>query len=484
MKKLLLLITTFFFLTMGACQQSDSLKSTHFTGYFKVTGDVSETLLVNSESTYWSFDNLVRDDQEWVSFTLDQLFDFYDSSSEDFDVLIISHDGLMNQIQNHYDYVTLYLNENGWNIHAPDFPPTLRLRGVTEIVLVEKSPDLSASVNMITSNENLASFTPGSMRLMSLLNKPVLDGQSSRNEFEMFAFRNRLLYPITHYQDMIEEVLIMTRDGGFDRTTLGYLEVKDHQINYYHPDSRRNYLDIVGLILNPPKRSIMDAYHDSITSLDQNIPVMVIFIDGYSYDQFLTASSKEFIPFMTSLGLPDKAVSVYPPVTNSGMAALLTGEPPNVNGILSRRYREPQVPTIFDYVNERNGSSVLITGNTSILDVATQVVLNLDRNDSGCNDDEVFESALLHLEGQDYIMVHFKGLDKLGHTYGEINAHTLEKLEELDDYVKQLVSAWEGTVIITSDHGMHTTEEGGYHGDFRYEDLIVPYWLIKGGFFQ
>jgi hypothetical protein len=36
-------------------------------------------------------------------------------------------------------------------------------------------------------------------------------------------------------------------------------------------------------------------------------------------------------------------------------------------------------------------------------------------------------------------------------------------------------------VIITSDHGMHSTDTGGYHGVFRYEDMIVPYIITEGG---
>ena len=36
-------------------------------------------------------------------------------------------------------------------------------------------------------------------------------------------------------------------------------------------------------------------------------------------------------------------------------------------------------------------------------------------------------------------------------------------------------------IIIAADHGMHSVGNEGNHGDFRFEDLIVPYVMIEGG---
>jgi predicted AlkP superfamily pyrophosphatase or phosphodiesterase len=187
------------------------------------------------------------------------------------------------------------------------------------------------------------------------------------------------------------------------------------------------------------------------------------------------------MPFMGNLSKAEMALSVYRPVTNSGMAAMLTGQPPHVNGISDRSNRDPKVETIFDYLHLNGKSSMLIEGNTSILNLNTNTLLNPDRNNNGHTDDEVYESAVENMNDVDFLMVHFHGLDDSGHTYGDFAKETMTKLLEIDGYVESLVSLWDGMVIITSDHGMHSTDTGGYHGVFRYEDMIVPYIITEGG---
>jgi phosphopentomutase len=56
----------------------------------------------------------------------------------------------------------------------------------------------------------------------------------------------------------------------------------------------------------------------------------------------------------------------------------------------------------------------------------------------------------------------------------------MERLETIDSYIEKLASNWNGKIIITSDHGMHSTGEGGDHGEFRFEDMVVPYIIING----
>ena len=57
----------------------------------------------------------------------------------------------------------------------------------------------------------------------------------------------------------------------------------------------------------------------------------------------------------------------------------------------------------------------------------------------------------------------------------------MERIKTTDSYIEQLASEWDGKIIITSDHGMHDTEEGGNHGEFMFEDMVVPYILTDGG---
>ena len=78
------------------------------------------------------------------------------------------------------------------------------------------------------------------------------------------------------------------------------------------------------------------------------------------------------------------------------------------------------------------------------------------------------------------LLVHFHSIDDAGHSYGDISPKTLGQIKIVDGYVRELVEDWSGKVIIVADHGMHAEGDAGGHGQFRYEDLIVPYITAEG----
>jgi len=74
----------------------------------------------------------------------------------------------------------------------------------------------------------------------------------------------------------------------------------------------------------------------------------------------------------------------------------------------------------------------------------------------------------------------YKPVTNAGHSYGPFGNETINRLKVVDSYIKDLVSKWEGKVLIISDHGMHETESGGSHGQFRSEDIYVPILVMDG----
>jgi hypothetical protein len=54
-------------------------------------------------------------------------------------------------------------------------------------------------------------------------------------------------------------------------------------------------------------------------------------------------------------------------------------------------------------------------------------------------------------------------------------------IAETDRYLEELITSWDGMVIVAVDHGMHSTLDGGGHGLLRYEDMFVPYFILEGG---
>jgi len=310
--------------------------------------------------------------------------------------------------------------------------------------------------------------------------RPVSIINSSENIYKMGSKDEDIV--VSEIIDEYSQKILMTYDGGYERLDDdGKLEVGKEGINFKNLSGEIIYENVVGIIENPPERSIMDVYYKSKEFLNEDKKVMIIFIDGFGWHQYEYLKENNSDLYIMKLEGFEKALSVYKPVTNSGYAAMITGKPPYINGILNRDYREVKVDTIFNYIESIGKEAVLIEGNSNIITTGIDPILNLDLNGNGYNDDEVHQSALNNIDKKDYVFVHFHGFDDSGHSYGPLGKETVDKIIEIDKYVEELVSKWKGKVIITADHGMHEVEKGGSHGEFRYEDIIVPFGIFEGG---
>jgi hypothetical protein len=481
-KKGILIYVLIVLILLSACNKIQPTAKPKFYNQLIITGDVETELILGKSSNVLPMHDLKMDNEAFLSFNLTSLFSFYDYREEDYDVLFVSHDSMKNVVDEGFELIYLYLSATGWNVYAPNLPPTIALKNLSSVVLIKNNPDFSDGFNIITTTENKFSLTPGQMHLMNLEPFNDFDGSSTKNNSSMETNEVREVTPLNILIPIGTPIILMTRVGGYHpMESDGYLELQGNRLNYLNPNKRLVIFDVIGIIEQPPDKSIMDVYHDALQYIEMNKKVMVIYIDGFSYGQYNYAVVNNKMPFMGNLNKVEMALSVFRPVTNSGMAAMLTGQPPYINGISDRSNRNPKGGTIFDFLHLNGKSSMLIEGNTSILNLNTNTVLNPDRNNNGHTDDEVYESAVENMNDVDFLMVHFHGLDDLGHTYGDFDKKTMTKLSQIDGYVESLVSLWDGMVIITSDHGMHSTDTGGYHGVFRYEDMIVPYIITEGG---
>jgi 2,3-bisphosphoglycerate-independent phosphoglycerate mutase len=155
---------------------------------------------------------------------------------------------------------------------------------------------------------------------------------------------------------------------------------------------------------------------------------------------------------------------------------MVTGRPPSDNGIYQRGMSEILVPDVFERMNQLGKTSVYIEGNVNLINTSLKAKLNADRDDDGLTDNEVFASALDAVASDaDFVFVHFHGVDDSGHDSGDISSPTMDKINEIDGYIKTLTENFEGRLIISADHGMHAAADGGSHGEFRFEDIIIPY---------
>lgn len=273
-----------------------------------------------------------------------------------------------------------------------------------------------------------------------------------------------------------QRALVMGEMGEVDYIEDGYFKRDKDSLYYIGKD--KEIENIVGVVIDPPETSIKDAYYDMERYLEDD-KVLFILLDGFGYHQYEYARENGFLSFLEEFEAR-KVLSVYKPVTNAGLAAIITGKSPEENGVYSRKQRELNVDSIFKVAKDLNKNIAYIEGNIGILDTEVEPILNLDKNKDGYTDDEVYMSTLKAIEeGKDFVFTHFHGIDDAGHTFGPLADETMERIKLIDSYIQNILSHWDGITIITADHGMHIIDEAGDHGDFRHEDLIVPYIIIK-----
>ncbi len=221
---------------------------------------------------------------------------------------------------------------------------------------------------------------------------------------------------------------------------------------------------------------------------DRQAPqVLLLFLDGFGYVRYEEALSAGLIPNLSALGEPMLALTAYVPSTKVGSAALLTGAPPEVNGVDGRSIRKTEVETLFDVATAAGLEVVSVEGEALSFNLRnTEVQLSGDRDGNGGTDDNVLANALAVLdEGMpDLFYVHFHGIDDAGHTYGPGAPEEESTIQYVDGAVGQLLEALpaETLVLVFADHGMHLVqgqERVGNHGHLIERDMLIPIWITQ-----
>jgi hypothetical protein len=214
--------------------------------------------------------------------------------------------------------------------------------------------------------------------------------------------------------------------------------------------------------------------------------VLLLFLDGFGYARYSEARDAGLIPNLATLPEPLLGLTEYPPCTRVGTAALLTGAPPQINGVDGRSVRSTDAETIFDVASTAGLQVTAVEGEALAFNLrGAEVQLSGDRDGDGSTDDNVLANARAVLEAgmPDLFYVHFHGIDDAGHTYGPGTPEEETVIQEVDAAVGQLLAALpaDTLVIIFADHGMHRIDaEGrlGNHGNLIERDMFIPIFVI------
>ena len=213
---------------------------------------------------------------------------------------------------------------------------------------------------------------------------------------------------------------------------------------------------------------------------------VLIFVDGLQNRRLLSLIDQGLLPFFKSVGEIHKSFTVYPSITTSSTAALLTSTPPYVNGVFGYGFRKTETKTIFDHALENGRSVVAVEGSGLAFNLRNaDINLNGDRDGDGFTNDNVHKSTLEVIEAgmPDLLFIHFHDVDDQGHQYGPDSQEYADAIIQVDGYLSEIVSVLPSDtfIIIFSDHGMQKDPlgPGGNHGYLTKESMINTIILLE-----
>ncbi len=455
----------------------------------KVIGDVADVLTLHDTNSLGELEKMTFQGAEYHAVKLSDLITKAELAANADQIYLVGLDGFTSAVKaaDIDDCYIAFTSKNGWEAVNLNHPNSSNVKFLTEIVVVSDGGSKYFSFNVIDPDTDLVQITPGQLLTGPLTLYPYAEGkavvQNGGKDYEAQVFTRRLVFKIsdlTPLQDS-DTLLVMGKNGECRLVdNSGYFEVKDNYINYLEPDTRTKLEKVKGVIVHPPAASLTDAHYDARHYLESGDHLLVVVLDGLTYQQYSYAAANGYAPFLKNTGKAAQACGVYPLGNNVGLAALLTGKAPQENGVITGQDRELKTPSVFAEVNKLNKRAVFLDAAQKQLDTETEPVSIKDQNAGGSADDELFEMLLDTLE-QDYdlLVVRFHGIDDAGQRYGLLARETMQSVSAVDKYLSEIVSRWPGKVIVTGTQGIRSGELAGPQEIFNSEAMFVPYWRLK-----
>lgn len=460
-------VALFGLLLFAACAKQEAPAS--FTSTMRVIGDVKTVVTLSSFVDYETH-TVENDGVKLLAANLADVVAAASPAADAYTLLLVGNDGLVSEIDGadltgcHLAYSAQYQWELINNLH----PISSRIKLLKEIVVVR------------TDEQAGTLPTPGQLYKQGFETRLHKEGESNINDRWVKVYTTRRALPLAELMPPPVRVAVFTHDGQtrYDKP--------DEHAAVLLADNRLDYLagngdiitNIAGVLADPPNLSITETFSDALRLLEAGERVLILELDGWGWMLQAYAETQNAAPFLASLQR-QQALAVYPPVSTAGLAAMLTGEGGDVNGITSRETKELQCQDLFAKAAAMGKKSAYMEGSINLLNTSQKAVLSpdVDGADSG-----VFANAQQAISADnDLVFAHFHSIDDAASTHGPYAPETMAQLTKVDELVRVLVEGFDGKVIITADHGLHETADGGGHGVVCAEDMLVPYILTDGG---
>ncbi|XP_027844356.2 GPI ethanolamine phosphate transferase 2 [Aphis gossypii] len=230
-------------------------------------------------------------------------------------------------------------------------------------------------------------------------------------------------------------------------------------------------------------------YHKSVNK------VVLMVIDGIRYDFFTESEYNVYMPFSTDLIKQNQSCLFRtrvnaPTVTMPRIKALTTGTVPNfIDLVLNLDSSAVKQDSIIHQARAAN-KRVIFYGDETWLKLFPNSFVRHDGTTSFYISDytEVDNNVTRHLENElkptadwDIMILHYLGLDHIGHTGGPRSTLMPNKLSEMDNIIQRIVkymdsekSELPSVLIVCGDHGMR---DNGGHGGSSIGEVMVPLFV-------
>ncbi|XP_050441011.1 GPI ethanolamine phosphate transferase 2 isoform X2 [Adelges cooleyi] len=230
-------------------------------------------------------------------------------------------------------------------------------------------------------------------------------------------------------------------------------------------------------------------YHKSVNK------VVLMIIDGIRYDFFTEPEFYEHMPFVTKR-INRNQSCLYrtrvnaPTVTMPRIKALMTGTVPNfIDIVLNLGTAALKQDSIISQARGAN-KTLVFYGDETWLKLFPKSFIRSDGTTSFYISDytEVDHNITRHLDHElrptadwDIMILHYLGLDHIGHMAGPRSSLMPNKLLEMDNIIKRIIDKLEAStselpsvLIVCGDHGMR---DNGGHGGSSPGEVVVPLFL-------
>lgn len=363
-----------------------------------------------------------------------------------------------------------FLTENEEDFTLFDYNGNLLIEKVENVFVVNTKENWSSGLNIIDPETNLVNLVPSDFGISNYKIKSFKTNSvaisEGENVFQEIQYEKK---KIINLEDFVEfpqvRTTVIDKNGEKTDFKSGYIEVDGNEFNLLDDYGDLSLEKIKGIILNTPVYNINDVYLDSMHYLKKNEQVLIIVINGLGYHQYVNAYNDGDIPYLQGQNIANRSLTVYEPNTLNAFKSMFNYEKEN----------------LFDQMKAINNDSVYISNEKYIENQNLEIITVEDINQDHFFDDDTFKEINEIIESNISLVVSdFTDYEKNALAFGPNSEEALKTLNDFDNYISKIAEKWPGNIIITSDHGIHETPSGeGANGEFRFEDMFVPYIIIE-----